>query len=256
MEQQFAKQNYSASQTSMLSKTMLIASIAFIILGVSSYGWSVLFLNTLDYNTFAVGLGIFLATLISGMIVSMIWVRNMFKSQSMALTILCYAIYIVTASLAFGWLFSLAAHFIRMFWLPVIFAITGGVFLLSALFSKLLSANGVMTFGKIIGATAIAMGIFLIVFLILTIIFVVRPSQGIGISIDTMWSLIMLGMAAVSFFYIVIDIWSISKTSQFVEQGEQQANLLAWFFGFRLLTDLVNMLFIVLIYVLRFARRG
>lgn len=214
-----------------------------------------MFINSLDYDNIGVGLGIFLATLIGGMVISILWVKNMFQSQNMGLTILCYILYILTTSLAFGWLFSLAANNIELYWLPVIFVITGGIFLLAILFAKILSINGVMTMGKIIGATALSMAVVLIIFLVLTIVFATTRSEGVGLAVDAIGSLIMMAMALVTFLYVIIDIWQISKMSEFSDQSGIQSNLLAWFFGYRLLTDLVNVLFIVFIFLLRFARR-
>ena len=252
MEQQFTKRQYSTSQVSLLTRSMLIASIAFIILGACSYGWSVLFVNSLNYDDIGVGLGIFFATLISGMVVSILWVKNMFQSHSIGLTLLCYALYILTTSLAFGWLFSLAAHDMALWWLPVIFVIAGGTFLLALLFAKIISFNSVLTMGKVIGATALAMAIFLIIFLVLTIVFAVKPTEGTAMAADTIGSLIMLGMALVSFLYVIIDIWQISKMSEFAaETGQEESKILPWFFGYRLLTDLVNVLFIVLMVVMK-----
>lgn len=255
MEQQFTKRQYSASQTTLLTKSMLLASLAFIILGACSYGWSVLFVNSLDYDNMGIGLGIFFATLISGMVISILWVKNMFQSQSIALTLLCYGLYILTTSLAFGWLFSLAANFMKLWWLPVMFGITGGIFLMAILFSKILSFNSVLTMGKVIGATALSMAVALIIFMVLAIVTSATRSEGTAIAANTIGSLIMIGMAVISFLYVIIDIWQISKMSEFNDEAGVQSKILPWFFGYRLLTDLVNILFIVFIFILRFARR-
>lgn len=257
METQFTKRTYTQPQVSLLTKSMLIASIAFIILGACSYGWSVLFTNTLPYSDNAgVGFAIFFVMLFGGMITSILWAKNMWSSGSIGLTIVCYALYILTTSLAFGWLFSLAAQFIGLWWLPVMFAITGAIFMMALLISKVMSLKSTLTMGKIIGATAISMLIFLLVFMILAIVFAVTRSTGVGLAIDTIGSLIMMGMAIVSFLYVIIDIWQISKVAEFSDEtGMGQNKLIPWFFGYRLLTDLVNVLFIVLMFVLRFARR-
>lgn len=251
-----AKQ-YSKPQVSLLTKAMLIAGIAFIILGAASYGWSYLFISTIDYVAqFNIGFLIFILTLISGMVVSMLWTANMFKSGSVILTILCYAVYLLTISVAFGWLFSIAAHFMEMWWLPVIFAITGGVFIIALMIAKLISINSVMTMGKIIGATAIAMSIILIVFLVLMIVFMTTLNEGVGLTMDALTSIIMMAMAVVSFLYVIIDIWQISKISEFQDNtGTDGCKILPWFFGFKLLTDLVNVLFLVLLFIIRLAGR-
>lgn len=250
-----AKQ-YSKSQVSLMTRSMLIAGIAFLILGACSYGWSVLFANSIDVMPFNTGLLIFLLTLLTGMVVSSLWVVNMFKSGSIGLTMVCYILYILSTSVAFGWLFSLAATGMELWWLPVIFAITGIVFLLTFAIAKIVNINHIITFGKIIGITAIAMAVIMIIFLVLMIVFMTTLNVGVALSIDAIGSLIMMGMAIVSFLYVIIDIWQISKISEFAQYtGTDTGKFLPWFFGFRLLTDLVNILFILLMFIIRFSRR-
>ncbi|MCQ2956798.1 MAG: hypothetical protein MJ233_02960 [Mycoplasmoidaceae bacterium] len=71
METQFTKKTYTRPQASLLMKSMLIAGIAFVIIGFLSYGFSILFYQTLDSgNRILIGLPICLITLIIGMVVS------------------------------------------------------------------------------------------------------------------------------------------------------------------------------------------
>lgn len=255
METQFTKRTYTTSQTSLLMKSMLIAGIAFLILGACSYGFSVLFYNTVQDN-FGLGLGIFFIMLLSGMIVSMLWTANMLKNGSVFLTILCYLFYITSTSVAFGWLFSIAMMNIDAYWLPVMFAIVGAIFLLTTLIAKATSINGVITMGKIVAICAVVMGILMLAFFILMMVSCFVWNQGVFMAGDVISSLVMFLMSIMSFVYIIWDIWSISKISEFAENsGQEFPKIMAWFCGYKLLTDLVNILFVVLWYVIRFGRR-
>lgn len=256
METQFTKKTYTRPQASLLMKSMLIAGIAFVIIGFLSYGFSILFYQTLDSgNRILIGLPICLITLIIGMVVSFMWRANMLKNGSTGLTIAIYAIYMVFTSIAFGWLFSLAMVNSQAYWLPVLFAIVGAIFLLTAGIAKIVSLRGIITMGAIIVITGIVMGLFFITFFIVMMVSLfINPTVTVLAS-DALCSLIMAAMSLVSFIYIIIDIWSISKLSEFVnESGTEYAKIMPWYCGFRLLTDLVNLLFIAVWYLIRFGR--
>lgn len=249
------KREYSKSQVSLLTRSMLIAGIAFVIIGACSYGFAKLFENMLGTTYTPIGLLICLLTLIASMVISSLWTINMFKSGSWGLTITCYLLYILMTSVAFGWIFSLGFNQ-QLWWLPVIFAVAGGVFLITFAIAKLMSLRGVVTMGKIIGATAIAMSILMIVFLVIMIVALATQNGGVVLAGDALCSLIMAGMALISFLYIIIDIWRIQKLSQFAdEQGIEQTKIMPWLFGFSLLTDLINVVFWMIILFIRLAGR-
>lgn len=254
METQFTKRTYTKSQATLLTKSMLIAGIAFLIIGAASFGFSQVFLNyTAGENAFT-GLAIFLITLIAGMIVSMLWTANMMKNGSAVLTFFCYAVYIVTTSIAFGWLFALGFNN-DIKWLPIMFGIVGGIMIIAAMIAKGMSVNGLLTMGKIMIATAIVMGVFFLMFFILLFVLIFAPMAGIVMG-DMICTGIMMGMTVFAFLYIIGDIWFISKASEFADTtGQEYPAIATWFFGFKLLTDLVNILFVVLFWVLRFAKR-
>lgn len=255
MEVQFTKKAYTKPQATLLTKSMLIAGVAFLLIGAISFGFSRLFQNYTAGENLWAGFAIFLVTLIAGMIVSMLWTANMMKNGSAGLTILCYALYILTTSIAFGWLFALGFENSQAYWLPVMFAVVGGIMLIAAMIARGLSANGMLTMGKIMAVTAAVMGIFFLVFFILLFVVIFAPGAGVVIG-NTICTGVMMGMSVFAFIYIIADIWSISKASEFTNTtGQEYSKIVPWFFGFKLLTDLVNILFIVLIWVLRFARR-
>lgn len=255
METQFTKRTYTSLQATLLTKAMLIAGIAFIIIGAGSWGFSYLFYNTIITGPFYVGFPIFLVMLLSGMIVSILWSMNMMKNGSVALTIICYLFFMASMSVAFGWVFAVAMINLNAWWLPVLFAIVGGIFLLSLLISKAMTINSVLSMGKIIASCAIVMSVLFLVFLILMIVSACVWNAGVWMATDAFCSMIMMIMTVISFLYIIIDLWQIGKASEFESlSGEQVPWVITWFYGFKLLTDLVNILFIILLWVLRFAR--
>lgn len=256
METQFTKRTYTRPQASLLMKSMLIAGIAFLIIGGLSYGFSEMFWVTLPPSNFIVlGLPICLITLILGMVISLLWRANMLKNGSVGITIGIYLLYIVTTSVAFGWLFALARLNVEAYWLPVMFAIVGGIFLLTAGIAKIISLRGIITMGAIVLIVGIIMGVCFIAFFIVMLVTLFINPMVVVLASDALCSLVMAAIALVSFVYIIVDIWSISKMSEFVnDTGTEYGKIMPWYCGFRLLTDLVNILFIAIWYLIRFSR--
>lgn len=257
METQFTKRTFTKTQVSLLTKSMLIAGIAFLILGGASFGWMALFTSKLEGNDiYRIGFPIFMITLILGMVVSMMWVANMLKNGSVGLTVSCYLLYILSESVAFGWLFGIADHEGKGSWLGVLFFVVAFAFLMSTLIAKVISFRSIITMGKIMGIVGITMLVSFLMFFILMLVNIFVWNPGVGMAQDTFCLVIMLGMTVVSFLYLIIDIWSISKVSEFQDMtGQEFPKIMTWFCGFRLLTDLVNVLFILLLWLIRFSRR-
>lgn len=257
METQFTKRTFTKAQVSLLTKSMLIAGIAFLILGGASFGWSALFTDKLAGNElYATGLPIFMITLLAGMIVSMMWIANMLKKGSIGLTIACYALYIFSESVAFGWLFSVAKDKVGGDWIGAMFFVVAFAFLMATLIAKIISFRSVITMGKIIGIVGFTMLIMFLIFFVLMLISLFTWNPNVGAVGDSFCLIIMTCMTVVSFLYLVIDIWSISKISEFQDMsGQEFPRIMSWFCGFRLLTDLVNILFIMIWWLIRFSRR-
>lgn len=256
METQFTKRTYTKSQATLLTKSMLIAGIAFLIIGAASFGFSRVFQNYTAGENITTGLAIFIVSLLAGIIVSLLWSANMMKNGSVGLTILCYAIYILTTSIAFGWLFALGFQNSEAYWLPVMFAVVGGIMLIAAMIARVMSVNGLLTMGKIMAATAIVMGIFFLIFFVLLFVIIFAPSGVGNVLGNAICTGVMMGMSVFAFIYIIADIWMIGKASEFADTtGQEYPAIVTWYFGFKLLTDLVNILFIVLLWILRFGKR-
>ncbi|MCQ2748312.1 MAG: hypothetical protein MJ223_03770 [Mycoplasmoidaceae bacterium] len=80
------------------------------------------------------------------------------------------------------------------------------MFILTYFIAKIMSINGVVTFGKIIGATTIAMTFIMLIFMIIMIVFLIKPTEGTAIAANALMAIIMMGMSLISFLYIIIDL--------------------------------------------------
>lgn len=256
METQFTKREYSKAQASLMTKASLIAGLFFIIIGLGGWGFSYIFKDPQSQmRTF---LPIFLLLMVGGMVISLLWTKVMFQQKRSSGTIaLIFILYTVMEALSFGYIFGLVRQTAGMKLIPVAFAITGGMFLFTALIGKCLSMKGVFTFGKLIGAIAIAMTICMIVSLILGIIGLATGSGAVINAYDSIFMLCMVGLSIITFAYIAIDIWTISKMSEFMQyQPEfEGSSVIVWYTAFRLLTDLLNLLLLVCWWLIRLARR-
>jgi len=253
------KKTFGKSQTSLFAKSMLIAGAGFILIfGISwLLSWAFSFVKGEAMTNPTIVFSIILGTLLVSMIISMIWTRILWKGKSTGLTILVYSIYIATMSLSFGYLF---AYITRtggaeyQYMLPLCFAVAGTIFLLVTLVAKLIGIRGMITFGKIIAVTGAIAGAAFFAFLITFL--VLGPRMGWG-SARVVSFISMSMIALVMFFYIIIDIKMIMAASQFNEYTglEENAPAIVWYFGFKLLSDIINVLFWVVIWITRLIRR-
>jgi len=248
METQFTKREFAKTQTTLLTKSMLIAGIFFIIIGLGSWGFSEVFYNKpLALN---VWLPIMLLVMFTSMLISMLWTKVLWQGKAGFTTVLIYAMYVVCESVTFGYLFGLART-AGMNYIWTAFLVTGGVFALCAAIAKLMSLRGIFTLGSMIGAAAIAMGIMAFVALIVLIV-ALTGNRGAMNASNMLFDILMFVMSFITAGYIIIDIWSISKMSEFANYvGEDLNSGFVWFVGYRLLVDLMNVLLIVVWFMIR-----
>ena len=257
METQFTKKEFTRSQVSLLSKSMLIAGLFFLIIGLGGWGFSYVFTD--PYGRMRTLLPLFLVIMFTGMFISIMWTKVLFSGRGKGAIAAIFAVYTITEALSFGYIFSLLRDVNggNMNLVPVAFAITGGIFLLTVAISKLMTLRSVFTMGKMIGAAAIAMAVLMFISLILAIVAMASGSIGVMKANDTFFMFGMAGLSLITFLYICIDVWTISKMSDFMQYNPEMegSSIIVWYAGFRLLTDLLNILLIVCWYLLRFAGR-
>jgi len=243
---------------------MLIAGLCFVAICGGAWGFSELFYSSRSafINAMNMWLPIFLLIMIAGMVISMLWIKALSKKKSVGLTIFIYALYIALESVAFGYIFALVRWTFTddkaLQYLALAFGVTGGIFLIAAGMSKLLSIKGAFSFMRLMAACGMAVGILSIVSLVLLIVNACAPSV-MGLSAQSgIFFGIMLGLSVIVFGYMVIDMWSITKSEEFMNymglEGEVPSSYV-WYCGYKLLVDLLNVLLIVLWFIIRFGSR-
>jgi hypothetical protein len=95
----------------------------------------------------------------------------------------------------------------------------------------------------------------MIIFAISMVVMIVTLFTGSSFMSTGLWVLIV-GISTLLFlFYMIFDISMISKTQQFINTEDKQLTwTIGMIFGFRLLVDLVGLVWNIAMLVLRFAR--
>lgn len=257
------RRQFTKQQTSLLTKSMLIAGIGFMIIcGLSElFAWAFSFVQM--YDNFGLVMGLTFGFLIVSIAISMMWVKILWKGKATALTILVYSLYIITMSLAFGAIFNFlwfneGLEF-KFTYLAAAFAITGGIFLIVALVAKIMSLKAMITYGKIVGVCSIIMMVLFFAFMIAILVVGLtgQGGQGFNLTADVITWIVLLFMAIATFFYIIVDVKSIMGLSQFNQytNTDKQAPAIVWYCGFKLLSDLINVLLLVIIFLARLRGR-
>jgi len=251
-------QGFGKSQTSLLAKALLIAGIGFVLIcGLSVlFMWAFLHLDPSVLIQANILFPVVFGCLLLSMGISMLWMKILWKGKATGLTILVYSLYIISMSVGFGFLFA-RLWLLQYKIIFLAFGVTGLLFLLLALISKVIGARGMITFGKIVMVTGIISGILFFAFMITMLIVGITGGWG-GASLINAYSWLILALTSFAmFFYIIVDIKVISKASEFNEYTgvSEMAPAVVWYFGFKLLSDIVNLLFWVVIWITRLARR-
>ncbi|MDR3257434.1 MAG: hypothetical protein LBT17_01410, partial [Mycoplasmataceae bacterium] len=198
-----------------------------------------------------------LVAMILSMVVNGKFFLNMGQVKK-SLVLSMWAIYIIAEGAGFGILFT---AFYAQFglskgvsYLLLIFAAGGVAFLICALIGKSLSTKQMISFGKFVGYMSIGFMIVFAMCMLAMMITLFIPGAG-GWMGGGMWTLI-IGLSTLLFlFYTIFDVSMISKTQQFIATDDRN---IVWnigmIFGFRLLVDLVGLIWNIAILVLRYVR--
>ncbi len=262
VDHQSTQKQFNKNQISLLTKSMLISGIGFIIICLLSelFAWAFSFANV--QNQFGLVMGLIFGFLIVSMAISALWAKILWKGKAPGLTFLVYSIYILTMSISFGAAFNFLWFGLGEDSYPflcICFAVTGLIFLLIALIAKVISLKGIITYAKIVGVASVIMMALFFAFLITMLVFAftANPGKGFDLTADAITWMALAFMTLVTFFYIILDIRAIMGLSEFYNYtgSETTAPAVVWYTGFRLLTDLVNVLILVILFALRFIRR-
>lgn len=248
------------TQMSLLTKSMLIAGIGFILIcGLSElFMWA--FSKVEVMSDFGLVMGLTFGFLLVSIVISILWTKILWKGKATGLTILVCTLYVLTMSISFGVLFNylyvVGDGQYKYAYLGIAFAITGAIFLIVALVAKIMSLKAVITYGKIVVICSIIMLVMFFAFMIAVLI-VGLAGGGFSWNADIITWICLALVSIITFFYIIVDIKSIMGISQFSSYtGEDNtAPAVVWYCGFRLLSDLINVLILVIIFIARISRR-
>lgn len=248
---------WKVGQVSLLTKALLIAGISFLLICAIGVGFGFLFQSKSDwwaqsevYN----GLmwGSIIGILVS-MILSMFWASKIMTAKPW-FTTLVFFVYIVAQGCGFGIIFGISS----LFQLGLIFGVSGLIFLITGITGLLIKDKAAMTFRKFIMiGSMIALGLMFIISMVwmFDAIFFSYGMFGVG-AMQWFYYFAMLMMGLVMMGYMAYDIYMIQKIDTFlnVDDNALARNNIAFFFGYKLLVDLVGILWIVAMFVLRFTR--
>lgn len=231
---------YSKKQFTVLNTSMLVASIGFMsifligflirylisneIIGVVSVSTMIVFAN----------IGI-----IVGTILSFVWCFRVYKASTF-FALFTIILYCLSYGVGFGFLFYLLGYQDIM----VAFLTVGLIFFGTFLISRVMSFKIAMKLGHIIFiASFVGMFVFLAMFLIgfFTPIF----SFGNGIVYY-----VTIGLSGVlSILFLVYELWLAQNADKFISDSELSLKL-GMFFGFQILVNLIQILFIIIRFLL------
>ena len=256
---QILKKTYNKSQLSMLSKSMIIGGGFFILTGILSIILCELITDFLpNLKTNYVFLNIVIGSIIVTYIMSLVWKSIGWNNKNKIWTITITIIYSALLSIALGYLFALIKQeFTNGYYLIYLsFVITGAIAFIAGLISINLNKKGAITFGKFLAMLIfIMMGVSLIT---LFLLWISLFYTNLLVTVNSLIFILIIGSAFLSFCYLIADILLIMKFQQLksLTADENINNNLVWYFGFRLLTDLINIFLYVIYFLLKHSRKS
>lgn len=237
------------SHISLFVKGLMYSGIGYLVIGLFSYLlWYVIDKNVRNIanqsSSFTiiliVSIVIILVSSIMGMVATFKLAGGTLKFGFM---MSIYIIYIIAQILSFSALFwcftqNYATSQKGIQNLLLIFAGGGLAFVISALIAKAMSKNSVIKFGRFVGYLSIGFLVVLLLSVIINVVLIVtKQIQGSNILYISLISVSIV----VFFIYLIYDMSMLSKVQEIfnIEDNQQQANVLAMFFGYRILVDLI-----------------
>ncbi len=238
---------YSKKQASVLSTSMLTASIGFI--AIFAIGMLCQYFLTSNNST---ALSIDLLYTISsigilvGMVLSIIWCFRVYQA-SMGFALATIITYCISYGIGFGFLF--VALELR----EIIFAfgMVGMIFLGTFLVAKGMSLKTALKLGKLVWISSI---VAMFSFLIISMITLFTPIFSYGNARTIV--LVTSGISgALSVMYLVWSMWSAQNMDNFI-QDEQLSKKMGLFIGFQILVNLIQLVMVIIRLLLIFGRRN
>lgn len=254
--------DFTQKHVSLFVRGLLYAGIGYIVIGVFSFlCWFLIdkyvkTTNTKDqtfYILMVVSAIVILVSAIMGIVASFKLARNTLK---IGLMISIWAIYVIAQTAAFAVLFycftSVFTNVKGLQYLLLIFAGGGLAFVLSALIAKAMSTNAVIKFSRFIFIISIG---FMVAMLISIILNVVLYCAVKNFNSEIIYTAMISVSILIFFLYMIFDMSMLAKAPQLLNlsDDQQQIKLLALFFGYRILVDLIALIWRVALLVLQFA---
>lgn len=244
----------SQTQSSILTRSFLIAGLSFLLICLIGLGFGKLFEHEIyEKGNLSVVNSLYMISILLifiSMFGSMLVFRNLLNQKTSKI-IFWIGLYCLAQGIGFGMLFSLFAQ--DSWTLILIFGVSGIMFILCAIIGYFMSANAAFNLMKMLSIGWIATFILMILMFIPMIIMLSIGGSYVGF--QWYYSLIMGIFCLLFMGYISYDVWMISKTSEFAQIADSRAfNNLSLFFGYRLLIDFVGLFWTIASLILRFRR--
>jgi len=246
------------TQSSLLSKSLLIAAIGFAIIALSGLGFYYLLDHIVKNNQGNTLIALYIVSILF-ILISSFMAMYLFGKMFVAPDKIKYAtiiamllMYSLAEGFGFGTLFYAVMNTngvsgFEAYDLFIIFGIGAAVFLIAGLIGMFLNSNATMSLGKIIMYMSMALLPIWLVVILLSIF-------NVGFSLG-MWTAIYSVVALLFVLYIVFDFSTIAKMNQFTSLASTSVQFkMAFLFGFKLLMDFVGLIWMLIRLYLIFKR--
>lgn len=238
---------YNKKQASVLSTSMLTASIGFIAVFLIGFLSEYLLKLAADNGN---AMGIQAMSIVStigllvGLILSIVWSFRLYKAST-AFGITVISIYCISYGIGFGFLF----YALNMLEIISAFGMVGLIFLGTYLIAKAMSIKVAMKLGKFI---FIASMVYMVSFFVLLMVLLFVP---LSWTANVTIILITTGVSGLlSVLYLTWSLWMAQNMDNFISE-EQLSKKMGLFIGFQILMNLVQLVFLILRLFAIFGRR-
>ncbi len=236
---------YNKAQGSLMTKALMITGLGFAAICGVGYGVGAIYDSAMAGSSSAgmssQTLGIIGGIcLIASMFMAIFWMMK-FESAGWGLIGTTFLVYILGQGIGFGSLF-LIFDGTELLW---IFGLAGGIFLIMGVIGISLSSRAAMSLMKMLMiGTMVYLGLSLM--MMLFSMFGVWNVFTTGGNMDWMYWGITVFSGLLALGYIAFDMHMLSKYNEFHNlEGANNVNKIAAFFGFKLLMDLIYLIWII-----------
>lgn len=244
--------SYNKSQFSLLTKAFAVAGLAFLLICGIGFGFGQLINSQRDWIaannvTDALWATSFILLMISS-VLTIVWCFKL-GNASKAFVFMTYAVYIIGWGCSFGIIFAL----LRVWELASIFGIVGGIMLLMSIIGLCLKDKQAFSLMKAMMIVIFASFMFMMVGSIFMFISLFLAPAWLW---DWYYFLSWIITAIISCMVIIFTVYQLNNMNEFynLTDNNQLKFNLVMFFGFRILSSLVQIFYLVAMMFIRFRR--